>query len=72
MRIFPLEAKDDGIYITIRLDEDEYQRLARGDRIKEWAKPQIVKGKSSPGEAAVFYEALGEYIVSYAGVISGS
>jgi hypothetical protein len=72
MKIFPHEAKDDGIYITIRLDEDEYQRLAGGDRIKEWAKPQIVKGKSLPGEAAVFYEALGDYIVSYAGVISGS
>lgn len=73
MRIFPVEVKDDGLYVTIRLDEDEYERLAKGQHAKDWdTEHQTVKGNSLPGEVAVFLEALGEHIAGYARVMSES
>jgi len=73
VRIFPLEAKDDGVYVTIRLDEDEYERLRTGHVVKEWGTfHEISRGKTLPGEAAVFLESLGKHITSYAQGMSES
>ena len=74
MRIFPIQTKDDGLYVTLRLDADEYQRLTRGQYGNEWdLEHQIIRRISAlPGEVAVFLEALGNHIVSYAGAMSRS
>lgn len=73
MRIFPHEAKDDGVYVTIRLDEDEYEHLKAGHHVQEWGTfKEISRGKTLPGENAVFLEALGKHITSYAQGMSES
>jgi hypothetical protein len=73
VRIFPIDAKDDGLYITIRLDENEYEQLARGRQATGFDMEQSTNtGSSPPGEVAVFLDALGKYIASYAATMSGS
>jgi hypothetical protein len=60
-------------YVTIRLDEAEYEHLRAGHHVKEWGTfNEISSGKTLPGEAAVFLEALGKHITSYEQGISES
>jgi hypothetical protein len=73
MRVFPIEVQEDGIYVKLRLDADEYERLTLGQKAKDWdTDQQVIRGSTPPGEAAVFLEALGEHIASYARAMSRS
>jgi hypothetical protein len=68
------EKRQDGIYISIKLDPDEYERLRRGDSAGGWdlGDQKVHKMSAPTGEIAVFLEALGNYVASYARSMSPS